>query len=41
MDETMENFVKAKHPVKMPPLKPYSAKGQREDKERGPKMFSK
>jgi hypothetical protein len=41
MDETLVNFIKTKHPVKMPPLKPYSAKGEREDKDRAPKMFSK
>jgi hypothetical protein len=41
MDETMVNFIKTKHPAKMLPLKPYSANGEREDKDRGPKMFSK
>jgi hypothetical protein len=40
MDENVVNFIKTKHPTKMPPLKPCSAKG-RTKRERGPKMFSK
>jgi hypothetical protein len=40
MDETMVNFIKTKHPAKMLPLKPYSAKWKRDrTKSEDPRCF--
>jgi hypothetical protein len=42
MDETMANFIKYKAPSQDAAIKAIFCKaGEREDKDRGPKMFSK